>query len=233
MPDFVPMYNIRIDLTITARTALSVGAGGSAGTLADKSIIRDGYDRPIIPGSQVKGKARHAVEAVLRGLGLDKSVPEHFDAPCDSKNPNPVHRIFGAAQCGSPLRFADLHSFSDQTRRLSPEARAIFSSIRPSVTINRERGVAQEQRLLLQETAVETLAYHSTHAITGQLSDEGLAALLWAALKLTPRWGGAKSRGLGWADVAIGVLWDDATTPMSEKDLEDALRRLIERERSR
>jgi CRISPR/Cas system CSM-associated protein Csm3 (group 7 of RAMP superfamily) len=224
------MPSVRIDLQITAVTALSVGAGGSAGTLADKSIVCDGYQRPIIPGSQVKGKARHAAEAVLRALG--QPVQANFDDD-DENNPNLIRSIFGSPRHPSPLRFADLHSFSDQSRRLSPEARAAFSSIRPSVAINRERGVAQEQRLLLQETAAERLVYRSANAITGQLLDESYAALLWAALKSTTRWGGAKSRGLGWADVAIEVFWDDAATPLSVNDLEDALRRLVGHKESR
>ncbi|PDW00304.1 hypothetical protein CJ255_20815 [Candidatus Viridilinea mediisalina] len=42
-------------MTLTSHSALSVGAGGSSGTLADKSIVRDGWGRPLIPGSQLKG----------------------------------------------------------------------------------------------------------------------------------------------------------------------------------
>jgi CRISPR/Cas system CSM-associated protein Csm3 (group 7 of RAMP superfamily) len=64
-----------IDLTITLDSALSIGAGGSAGTIADKSIVRDGWGRPTIPGSQVKGKLRWAIEQLLRGLGHDIPPP--------------------------------------------------------------------------------------------------------------------------------------------------------------
>ena len=83
------MAEFRVDLRITIETALSVGGAGSVGTLADKSILRDGWNRPILPASQVKGRVRHACEAIARGLGIptcrsplaETTCPHHPDVP--------------------------------------------------------------------------------------------------------------------------------------------------------
>jgi CRISPR/Cas system CSM-associated protein Csm3 (group 7 of RAMP superfamily) len=199
---------VRIELTVTTRTALSVGAGGSAGTLADKSIVRDGWERPIIPASQVKGKTRHAVEAVLHAL--NQPVQRDFDDDA-ADNPNLVRDIFGSPRVRSPLRFADLIGVIgsiEQIDALCSQPEQHQSQIRPSVAINRRRGTAAEARLLFQETALEETRFYAENAVAGTLPDIGHAALLWAALRLTTRWGGAKSRGLGWSKVTARVFWN-------------------------
>lgn len=196
------MPELRIALTITSETALSVGAAGSAGTLADKLVIRDGAGRPVIPGSQLKGKLRFAAEQLLRSLG--HTIPSPFDDSPNVEQSNPVRTLFGSPEHASPLRFADLTSTSaaDLARSLGA------TSIRPSVTINRRHGTAEDQRLLLREVTREGLAFHNPEAITGQLEQPADAALLWAALRLCDRWGGAKTRGLGWCEIATTIYWD-------------------------
>ncbi len=198
---------LRIELTITSRTPFSIGAGGSVMTIADKSIIRDGWGRPIIPGSQLKGRLRWAVEQVLRGLGQD--IPSPFDEyPCVEKD-TLVKRIFGTPESRSPLFFADLPGVIGdpvQMDALRTERTQHQSLIRPSVTINRARRTAADNLLMFQETALETTRFHSPRAITGQIADVSHAALLWMATHLSTRWGGAKSRGLGWATVEARVF---------------------------
>src|SRR5258706_2704033 len=140
------MTDLRIALTIISETAVSVGAGGSAGTLADKSIVRDGWNRPIIPGSQVKGKLRWAVEQLLRGLGDD--VPTPFDERgrveqakirnelIGKQRPNFVRAIFGSPEYRSSLHFADLPGIVgplDQAEALRAGPEQHRSQIRPSV----------------------------------------------------------------------------------------------------
>lgn len=198
------MTHLRIDLTITAESALSIGAGGSAGTIADKSIVRDGWGRPLIPGSQVKGKLRWAVEQLLRGIG--QAIPSPFDA--EIEQPTLVRTLFGSPEQRSPLHFADL-PLALVSEEQAADLRQQLSQIRPSVSINRRRGTAEDARLLFQEVTLEGMAFQSARAISGNFGDaeqaEQYAALLWAALKLTDRWGGAKSRGLGWAKVKATV----------------------------
>jgi len=194
------MAELRIALTIESLTALSVGAGGSSGTIADKSIQRDGWGRPLIPGSQVKGRVRHTAEGLLTTLGLP--TQQHFDD--DDSAMNPIRRLFGSPNYRSPLRFVDLPCTLGAGDQVSQN--------RPSVSLNRRRGTAEDQRLLVQEVSRETLSFAHERAITGSLDADELpyAALLWAALRLTDRWGGAKSRGLGWSDVTATVYWQNA-----------------------
>ncbi len=200
---------LRIALTITSRTPVSVGAGGSVGTLADKSIVRDGWGRPIIPGSQVKGKLRWAAEQLLRGLGQD--IPAPFEGREREELDTLVRSLFGSPQQRSPLFFADLPGVIGDPAQLEalrdkPEQRR--SQIRPSVALDRQRRTVAEKLLVFQETALETTRFHAERAITGRVDSFDHAALLWAAARLSTRWGGARSRGLGWAEVTARV-WVD------------------------
>ncbi len=227
------MTPLCIKLTITLETALSVGAGGSAGTLADKSIARDGWNRPIIPGSQVKGKVRYAAEQILRGLG--QNIPTPFDEPALVERANPIRTLFGSPQLRSSLHFHDLPGIigsleTQQAETLRRQSEQHQSQIRPSVAINRRRGIAEDARLLFQETTLEGIQFFAERAITGTVPDLPHAALVWAALKLTTRWGGAKSRGLGWATVRTTVMVGDQK--LTEADLQQALRDLLQNMRS-
>lgn len=218
---------LRIALTVTGRTAFSVGAGGSVGTLADKSIARDGWGRPIIPGSQVKGKLRWAAEQLLRGLGQE--IPTPFDGAPREEMDTLVRQLFGSPQHRSQLFFADLPGVIGDPAQLealrdSPEQHR--SQIRPSVALNRRRRTAAESLLVFQETALETTRFHSERAIRGTIDSLDQVALLWAAACLSTRWGGAKSRGLGWADVTVQV-WLDGQERSAEQLRQD-VRALVE-----
>lgn len=223
------MIRIEVRLIVTAETPVSVGAGGSAGTIADKTIVRDGWGRPIIPGSQVKGRTRHAAESIVAALGLPGQ--EGFDD--DESAMNPIRAIFGSPRHRSPLRFVDLVGFAGTLDRLAAPDEVDWrrvGPIRPSVAISRRRGTAEDARLLFQETTPEGLQF-STHphpAIGGRLPDLPHLALLWAALRLNQRWGGAKSRGLGWSrvDVMVQVGEGRDTRNMDDDELGAALREL-------
>jgi len=141
-----------------------------------------------------------------------------------------VRALFGSPQQRSPLYFADLAGLIGDTALLdtlrdSHEQQQ--SLIRPSVAINRQLGTAENQRLLFQETAPESMRFYAARAITGRIADHGQAALLWVAIRLTPRWGSAKSRGLGWASVEPEV-WVDGQLLRVEA-LSESLRGLVQR----
>ncbi len=209
------MPDITVELLVIAETAVTIGAGGSSGSLADKSVIRDAARRPLIPGSQVKGKARWAAEQLLRGMGQD--IPSPFDPDPDRvRKHTVVLELFGSPDHRSPLRFANL--LADHTQ----------SSILPSVSINRRRGTAEDARLLFQEAVIRGTRFHHTQAITGTLDNPGQVALLWAALCLCDRWGGATSRGLGWSEITMNVTWDGAER--SRGQLAADLHALLERQ---
>ncbi|NJM05883.1 hypothetical protein HC891_06315 [Candidatus Gracilibacteria bacterium] len=207
---------IAVDLAITTRVPLSVGAGGSSGTRADKSILRDGLGRPLIPGSQLKGRLRHSAEQLVHALDLPGQ--RHFDD--DEGNLNAIRALFGSPNYPSPLRFADLIS------TIAPKTIDQASALRPSVALSRRRRVAEDARLLLQEVALEGQVYQARSAIVGRIaeSDLPLLGLLWGAIQLTDRWGGAKSRGLGWASSSATFRWDG--TALTTFELAQALRLL-------
>jgi CRISPR/Cas system CSM-associated protein Csm3 (group 7 of RAMP superfamily) len=228
-----PSVPLRIKLCLVADTALSVGAGGSAGTFADKTIIRDGYGRPIIPGSQLKGKLRHAAEALARSLAFP-NLPESFDDPRVEQDehgqPQPnnvITALFGSTNYRSPLVFADLvgvvgdpAKIDIDTLRNQPEQHR--SLIRPSVALNRRRRVAEDARLLFQETSLAGTRFYAERAITGRVPHERYVGLLWAALLLTTRWGGASSRGLGWMSIEqLVVTCNGQTTTILPRDRDD------------
>lgn len=218
------MTNLNISLKIRSTTPLSLGAGGSAGTLAHKTIVRDGQGRPIIPASHLKGKTRWAAEQLLRGLGY--AIPLPFDPPELVETPNPIRNLFGSPQHRSPLYFADLIGTLDEppTAHTTNPQLLHHHHIRPAVAINRRRGTADDTRLLFQETALEHTIFFAEEAITGHLAYCWQAALLWAALRLISRWGGATSRGLGWAESEINISFQGVT--LTPDDLTTALRTL-------
>lgn len=231
------MTRLEIQLAILLDTALSIGAGGSTGTLADKSIVRDGWGRPIIPGSQVKGKLRWAVEQIMRGMGQPIATP--FDDPPDIpaiileraplEQKDIIHALFGSVTWRSPLRFANLPATVVADKQAA-ELRTQLSQVRSSVAINRQRGTAEDAMLLLQEATAEHMEFATARAISGDLRDlpgsaTQYAALLWAGLKLTARWGGAKSRGLGWATTNITVRLNGDV--IDERDLILSLRAIL------
>ncbi|MGB9754913.1 RAMP superfamily CRISPR-associated protein [Roseiflexus castenholzii] len=209
------MIDVTIDLEVLSDTPVSVGAGGSTGTLADKVIVRDSRGRPLIPGSQVKGRTRHAAEAIASTLGL--GVPQSFGDETDTI----IRRVFGSPQQRAPLHFASLIADVGKAQTV-PQW---LSQIRPSVALNQRRGTAEDERLLFQETALRGMRFTARPAIVGTLPDLGHVALLWAALRVVDCWGSAKSRGLGWAAMDVRVTVDGQAQDAAV--LAEALRDLV------
>lgn len=123
-----PTLSVDIRLAITLLTPACVGAAGSGGGIADKTLLRDGWNRPIIPGSQLKGRVRHACERLSDALGqhvcgapygpamcpYTEGITRQSREPLDLvRGPGPrpqcvVCAIFGSALYPSPLVFSDL-----------------------------------------------------------------------------------------------------------------------------
>jgi CRISPR/Cas system CSM-associated protein Csm3 (group 7 of RAMP superfamily) len=213
------MQPFRVDLAITVETALSVGGSGTLGTLADKNLLRDGWDRLILPGSQLKGRLRHACEALARSLYPDEPVcrsprpellcPQDPTIPAgpDGQVKCLVCSMFGSTYWPSPLRFHNL--IYDPDYPLAPAERRerfdIPQDLRPGVGLERRRRVAQEKILFLIETSLPGTqpVFQADGAIEGLLPSSRHAALLLAGLQECRRWGAIKSRGLGWTSVAV------------------------------
>jgi CRISPR/Cas system CSM-associated protein Csm3 (group 7 of RAMP superfamily) len=244
MTDMNELIMLQIDLAITLRTPLCVGAAGSSGGLADKTLLRDGWNRPIIPGSQLKGRVRHTCERIAAGLDVPICTAPHAETMCPYAPNQAITRlarepldhvrahgqrqqciicaIFGSPIYLSPLAFHDL-AFTPQAPEFPPpQPYVIVERLRPGVGIDRRRRTAQEEVLYLVETTDAGIQFKGTICgrwLNTPLTEvRGLAGLLLAGLQSSTRWGGGSSRGLGWADVATTAI-----TLNDEPQTQDAL----------
>lgn len=177
-------------LTAVIDSALCIGSGGSSGSLADKPIVRSAANRLIIPGSHLKGRLRHECEKLARGLGLTVS-----------ESPNPglmmqtqgcvISTIFGKPDAASRLLVDDLICESS-AQDLPSEV------IRPGVTINRQRGIAEDEKLYFLETSPPNQSLRFTGSIHLICPPDYAFPLIVAGLHHIHALGGSKSAGLGW-----------------------------------
>jgi CRISPR/Cas system CSM-associated protein Csm3 (group 7 of RAMP superfamily) len=226
------MAELVIHLTIQIDTALSVGAGGSSGVLADKAIVRTQLGELLLPGSQLKGRLRHACEMlahtaqipICRSPRPEQMCPHAptIPAPC------PICQIFGSPGYAGALTFSDL-VYTD----LAGGDAIRPPSIRPGVSINRRRGTAEDQRLFYTETSPPggLIHFDRADAIYGHLPDDrpkqeivALTQLLLAGIAFVQNWGGGKSRGLGWGRTIAHARLNDQ--PIVLNDLPGAMRQL-------
>lgn len=181
-------YQLKIEIALQSVSALAVGTGSGEGAVIDNSIMRNSQRLPFIPGSQVKGACRSRVTQLCNSLGLDKNI---------------LITMFGNEYQRGTLRFAHLGSI------VSPDVSDFTTHIRTSVTINRQRRVAEDGLLRTIEVANDGLIYQHASAITGVIPEKTYAALLYAAMQLNSTWGHSKSRGLGWMKLLTMNVWID------------------------
>lgn len=220
---------VQIDLSITLETPLCVGSAGSSGGIADKELQRDGWGRPMVPGSQIKGRLRHACEQIARALQLPVCEAPYPDRMCPSDPAvsrtatEAFHQrrtggisapqchicaLFGSPTYPSPLVFGDA---IDLGGRSAPPTAIVerVSRLRPGIGIDRQRRTVREEVLFITETTTAGITLHGTIAGRWWNTDPAevrrLLGLLAAGSRLTTRWGGGSSRGLGWSAVEIRV----------------------------
>ena len=203
-----------IPLTAIIDTALSVGSGGSTGSLADKPIVRTANNRLLIPASQLKGRLRHECEKLARGLGWPICESPNPQTMCpqrsgfSEKQENAFHRkdywmaedarhhclicqIFGNPSLASRVLVDDL--ICTATPDTLPEV------LRPGGTINRRRGTAEDKKLYFLETSPVNVQLQFEGDIYLQPNAPPFTkALLLAGLHHIHALGGSKSAGLGW-----------------------------------
>ena len=199
------------EITAKIDTALCVGAGGSSGSLADKAIVRNSEGNLVIPASQVKGRLRHECEKIARGLGWSISespnpqrmviyrdnAPDGFrrseyEVPGYEETYHClISQIFGDPVLPSRVIFDDLICTED------PEN--LSEVLRPGVTINRRRKIAEEKKLYFLETSPANAKLEFTGEIHLLGNSPTYAeALILAGLHHIHALGGSKSAGLGW-----------------------------------
>ncbi len=108
---------LRLEGTLTTRTGLHIGAGGSHDILAtDAPVVRDAAGQPFIPGASLKGVIRSATEALIRGRegGGLPGGPDHLWA---------CNFIAGDAHaCISKDRLRELRETNKEDSRVLAEA---------------------------------------------------------------------------------------------------------------
>ncbi|MBX9724351.1 MAG: type III-A CRISPR-associated RAMP protein Csm3 [Candidatus Obscuribacterales bacterium] len=133
--DFVGRLFIRGRINVL--TGLHIGTGGSGGIgLVDNPVIRDPLTRrPIIPGSSLKGRLRHALEIVC-GTESD-DVIRLFGGYVDSFDKRSFGRMF----------VRDSHLTDESAAILeSIDNDSLYVEIKTENRIDRARGVAEHPR---------------------------------------------------------------------------------------
>lgn len=177
---------------ITARvdTALCIGDSGSSDTGVDRATVKTSDGKLYIPASTLKGIWRHVCEAIAKGQGNFVCESPRAENMCEV-NPCIICQIFGSPTSVSKIFISDLDAGTDLTAK--------STEIRNSVTINRERRVAEDQRLFFTETSLSNaeIEFAGNVTIDGKITDEQLQ-LLKAGLKYIHAIGSGKTYGLGW-----------------------------------
>ncbi|MEA5573540.1 RAMP superfamily CRISPR-associated protein [Calothrix sp. UHCC 0171] len=215
-------------ITAIIDSALCVGAGGSSGSLADKPIVRNSEGNLLIPASQVKGRLRHECEKITRGLGWPISEsPNAGRMVIKRNNATPeltrdeyeipgyedtyhclISQIFGDPILPSRVIFDDLIC-TEEPENL-PEV------LRPGVTMNRRRKIAEEKKLYFLETSPANAKLkfigdiHIQPSLTPERPDFA-KALIWSGLRHIHALGGSKSAGLGWLTWELPAIQVDET----------------------
>ncbi|HKG22538.1 MAG TPA: RAMP superfamily CRISPR-associated protein [Blastocatellia bacterium] len=193
-------------------TGVSIGGAGVGSTLADKPVVKDAFDRFIIPGSHLKGRLRHECEKLVRALGeevcesprAESMCPQLAGLPEENKSRIkkvggicPVCKLFGNPAIPSAILVSDLVW----------EERWTTETIRNRVAINRRRGTAEDRRLFFIETTptgVE-LEFKGRLFVLRALEPQE-RKLVAAGLAQINALGGGKSGGSGWLRLSCEQL---------------------------
>lgn len=210
--------------TLRADTALRVGAGRSYEVLGDDlMVVKDTLERPVIPGSSLKGALRAHAERLLRTLesmtGTANLACDPLVDPClsnDKVTEIKTHsrpdrelrqracwacRLFGAPWLASKVFFRDLPVYADTWFEQFDH--------RDGVSIARDKGTAQAKRRYTLETVPAGTTFEFALIVDGA-TDAELGLLLLALEGLNSgliQLGGARSRGLG--DVSLQMHWGE------------------------
>ena len=212
-------------ITATIDTALCIGDSGSSETRADKSTVKTSDGKLYIPASTLKGVWRHACEAIARShphfvcnspraenmCPRPKEELKKENTEAMQNNHCIICQIFGSPTLESRIFISDLTLEDD----LGTES----TEIRSSVTINRNRRVAEDQRLYFTETSLPNAGFEFSGNITigGGVSGEQIELLI-AGLNYIHAIGSGKTRGLGW----LKIKCEETTFPTQAVQLIEA-----------
>ena len=185
-------------ITAKVDTALCIGDSGGSETGADKATVKTSDGKLYIPASTLKGIWRHACEAIAPSMGnhtvCNSPRAENMCPQPPQDNYCIVCQIFGSPKMTSNIYINDF--------TVNTELAAESTEIRSGVTINRQRRVAEDQRLYFTETSLPNadIVFSGDITINAKVTDEQIK-LLKAGLKYIHAIGSGKSRGLGWLHI--------------------------------
>ena len=209
-------------ITATIDTALCIGDSGASETGADKSTVKTSDGKLYIPASTLKGIWRHACEAIARSEShfvcnspraenmcpRPKEELEKENTKAMQDNHCIICQIFGSPSSESRIFISDLTLDDD----LGTETTAI----RSGVTINRNRKVAEDQRLYFTETSRPNAGFEFSGNVTigSDITAEQIDSYLTAGLNYIHAIGSGKTRGLGW----LSITTEDIKPPTQETE---------------
>ena len=177
-------------IKVTVDTALCIGDSGAGETFADRTTVKTSDGKLYIPASTLKGMWRHACEAIARSQNKFVCNSPRAELMCEANHCSICH-IFGSPTLESRIFISDLVIDTNFATHLT--------EIRNGVTINRQRRVAEDQRLYFTETSLPNAGFEFSGDITiGSEVTDNHIELLSAGLNYIHAIGTGKSRGLGW-----------------------------------
>ena len=198
-------------ITAKVDTALCIGDSGSSEIGADRSTVKTSDGKLYIPASTLKGLWRHACEAIASSQGHHVCSSPRAEEMC-AIDPCVICQVFGSPTLESSIFISDLI--------IDTNLEAKLTEIRNGVTINRQRRVAEDQRLYFTETSLPCadFTFSGDATIGGEITDYQLD-LLHAGLNYLHAVGTGKSRGLGWIQIkreALTLDSQEVTSVVSE-----------------
>lgn len=204
---------VLVDLWLTCRTGLHIGAGKSADLAgSDLPVMRNADEQPFIPGSSLRGVLRAGIEALVESLGLD--LARQLAAP--AANPSPAEsawedwklseRLFGcvAARKGG-VSYGSRVQISDLTHE--DRENVVEIELRDGVAISRETRTASDNAKFDLEVVPAGTRFRGRVRFKNPADFEiGLVAqALWMLDQGLLLLGGKSARGLGWMEVKVGA----------------------------
>ena len=197
------------DLIIDIHSEWRSGTGRGEGLHVDAETRRDELGLPMLPGRQLKGLIRHALETgaawghwpaeladILCGQSADDQRLSRFDT-----TPSLIS-VSSARMSEEWLNyFSELKLAGERGRETAVKSSRHLYRVKRQTALN-ARGVAQDHSLRSVEVCVPMALYAR---ISGELSEEQERHLR-RALKLIRHVGGMTTRGLGQATLKLSQI---------------------------
>lgn len=215
----------RIELRIETLTSFRTLGAGQTLPLVDRMLQVDTSGKPMIPGSQVRGRVRAHLERLLKAVGRPVCAPPRPENIC----PHDAHiqarlaqldepyclacRIFGSPWREAAVAFGNFYLDEESLDQPEPIAE------RTSVGLSRRLATAKPGRLFQSQTTTPGMRLSFSGTAGGWMEPHELGWLLMAA-NLVTHLGGDKARGLGRIQITVADLrrWDSSSGTWTSGD---------------